>query len=253
MTHLTDEQFEDVMLNRTPPRHLLECRICADRLQEKQALAERLRRSLSGVQAGEHLAEQVKRKLRIRVQPAESPCRKHRGIHPRLWMAAAAAFAVIPLFTMLFAPSSAIAAKAELIQIHNLNIDPDHTFFSESDPVKLAAFFKRNLGFKPLMPATGMGLSLRGCCVQRFRGKEIGSYAVDTPNGIISIVVVPDTPADLGMKDFFLMNGYRSGKSVFADNSMVAVRIGNYTYCAIGQVSHNFLTSVLTQLLTDMI
>jgi hypothetical protein len=153
---------------------------------------------------------------------------------------------------MLFAPSSAIAANAELAQIHRMNLDPDHVFFSESDPLKLANYFKKNLGFHPLMPKTHQGLALRGCCVRHFRGKETGSYVVDTPDGIISIIVVPDTLSDLCMKNGFAKNGFQFGKSKFATNNMVSVRIGNYTYCAVGEVSDEYLTGVLVALLADV-
>lgn len=145
-----------------------------------------------------------------------------------------------------------MAANAELAQIHSWNLDPDHMFFSESDPAKLASYFKKNLGFHPLMPKNHQGLALRGCCVQHFRGRETGSYVVDTPDGIISIIAVLDTLSELDMNECLEKNGYKFGKTAFANNSMVGVRIGSYTYCAVGEVSHEYLTNVLVQLLADV-
>lgn len=256
MNHLTKQQFESIMQGQLPPPlHLRECRACTDRLAEKQALARRLRSAFASVQAGGDLAQRVKRRTRVRVHAADTEKTVSRTAHPvhwRYWMAAAAAVAVIPLLTMLFTPSNAMAAQEELVRIHTLNLDPDHAFFSESDPVKLASYFKRNLGFNPLMPQTRQGLALRGCCVKHFRGRQTGSYVVDTPDGVMSIIVVPDTLEDLGMTDGFKKNGYPFGRSHFADNNMVSVRIGNYTYCAVGEVSHDYLARVLEQLLADV-
>lgn len=255
MDHLTDEQLELAMQDlKSAPCHLAECRICSDRLLEKQALADRLRSAFSGVHASSELAEQVTRRIRVRASTGkhslQSPGKAHSQFKP-WWIAAAAAAAVIPLAILFMAPSSAMAAKAELAQIHAMNLDPNHTFVSDADPARLAGYFKRNLGFNPIIPKTGQGLSLRGCCLQYFKGRQTGSYVVDTPNGIMSVIVVQEMPGDLGMNARFEAEGTTFYKSAFAQNNMVCVRIGVYTYCAVGEVSHEYLTSLLSQLLAD--
>lgn len=103
----------------------------------------------------------------------------------------------------------------------------------------------------PHAPEPPTGLALRGCCVQHFRGRETGSYVVDTPNGVISAIVVTDDLDELGMTDCFVSNGCRFGKSAFAKNRTVGVRIGHYTYCGVGEVSYEYLTDLLCQLLAD--
>jgi len=255
MNHLTDEQLELAMQDlKSAPCHLAECRICSDRLLEKQALAARLRSAFSGVHASSELAEQVARRIRVRASTgkhnSQRPGKAHSPFKP-WWIAAAAVAAVIPLAVLLMMPSSVMAAKAELAQIHAMNLDPDHTFVSNADPAHLAAYFKRNLGFDPIIPRTGQGLSLRGCCVQYFKGRQTGSYVVDTPDGIMSIIVVQDMPDDIGINTRFEKDGTTFYRSAFAQNNMVCVRIGVYTYCAVGEVSHEFLTSLLSQLLAD--
>jgi hypothetical protein len=256
MNHLTEEQFESIMQGQMAPAdHLQECEICSNKLAEKKAIASRLRSSFSDIQASDQLAEQIKERLAVRVRPSASPPKVNRTmIFPywRYWAATAAALIVIPLIVMLSTPSQAMAAKAELVKIHSHNLNPDHTFFSESDPGKLANYFKRNLGFNPLMPRSGQGLALRGCCVKHFRGKETGSYVVDTPDGVMSIIVVTETLDGLGMNEQFERKGYTFGKTTFADNNMVGARIGHYTYCAVGEISCEYLTNLLVQLLTDV-
>ncbi|MHC4926185.1 MAG: hypothetical protein ACYTER_02450 [Planctomycetota bacterium] len=256
MSHLTEEQFESILQGHTPPAdHLQKCEFCTNKLAEKKALATRLRSSFTNIEASDQFAEQLKKRLSVRVQPSASPPKAHRTkIFPywRYWAATAAALIAIPLIVMLSAPSQAMAAKEELVKIHNHNINPDHTFYSESDPQKLANYFKRNLGFNPLMPQAGQGLALRGCCVKHFRGKETGSYVVDTPDGVMSIIVVTETLDDLGMDERFEKMDYTFGKTTFADNNMVGARIGHYTYCAVGEISCEYLTNLLVQLLTDV-
>ncbi len=257
MSHLTEEQFESILQGRThPSNHLQECEVCSNKLAEKRAITTRLRSAFSDVQASDELTEQIKKRLSAQVHRSVSPPKavhRTRVLFPqwRYW-AAAAAIIVIPLIVMLSAPSQAMAAKAELAKIHAHNLDPDHSFFSESDPQKLANYFKRSLGFNPLMPQAGQGLALRGCCVKHFRGKETGSYVVDTPEGVMSIIVLTETLDDLGMDEKFERNSYAFGKTTFADNNMVSARIGHYTYCAVGEISCEYLTNLLVQLLTDV-
>lgn len=256
MSHLTEEQFESILQGQTPPAdHLQECKICSNKLAEKKAITDRLQSAFSDIQASDELAEQIKKRVSVRRQHSMSPFKVNQTkVFPRwrYWAATAAVLMMVPLIVMLSAPSQAMAAKAELVKIHNHNLNPDHTFFSESDPHALANYFKRNLGFNPLMPQAGQGLALRGCCVKHFRGQETGSYVVDTPDGVMSIIVVSETLADLGMDERFEKKGYTFGKTTFAENNMVSVRIGHYTYCAVGEVSCEYLTDLLVQLLTDI-
>ncbi|MHC5159836.1 MAG: anti-sigma factor [Planctomycetota bacterium] len=256
MSHLTEEQFESILQGQLAPSdHLQECEICSNKLAEKKAIAHRLRSSFSDIQASDQLAEQIKERLTTQIRPSVIASQVDRmKIFPywKYWAAAAAVLIVTPFIVMLSAPSQAMAAKAELVKIHSHNLNPDHTFFSESDPEKLANYFKRNLGFNPLMPLTGQGLALRGCCVKHFRGKETGSYVVDTPDGVMSIIVLTETLDDLGMDEQFERNSYAFGKTTFADNNMVSVRIGHYTYCAVGEISSEYLTNLLVQLLADV-
>jgi hypothetical protein len=256
MSHLTEKQFESILQGQVSSAdHLQECKICSNKLAEKQAIATRLRSAFSDIQASDELAEQIKKRLSVQVEHTVSPPKVNRTIpfpHWRYWAATAAVLIAIPFIVMLSAPSQAMAAKAELVKIHAHNLDPDHTFFSESDPQKLANYFKRSLGFNPLMPQAGQGHALRGCCVKQFRGRETGSYVVDTPDGVMSIVVLTETLDDLGMDEKFERDSYTFGKTTFAKNNMVSVRIGHYTYCAVGEISSEYLTSLLVQLVTDV-
>jgi hypothetical protein len=147
------------------------------------------------------------------------------------------------------APPAVVAAQAELVKIHEHNLSANHEFYSEADPEKLAEYFKTKLGFSPTMPRPGRGLALRGCCVRHFRGQVVGSYVVETPQGVMSIVVVTDRPESLGMGQKFQHGQYTFWKSSFAKCDMVTARLGDYSYCAVGEISHEYLTELLGRLM----
>jgi len=292
MTHLTDEQFEDVVEGRQPqPDHVDECGACRDRLAEHKAVRARLQSAFASVRAGPSLVERVRRAARpsprlrraaVASASATSSCggppepsrrrsakaatqagtpaandahRRPPRIH-RLsgatWAAIAAAAAVlviaIPALIYLTAPESASAAPAELARIHTDNLQAQREFFSDADPARLAEYLKTRVGFQPATPRLGQGMAMRGCCVAHFKGQAVGSYVVDTPRGPFSVIVVPQAPDELGMGRSFLSGGKTFWADTFAANNMVAVRIGGYSYCAVGEVPQELLTQVLLNL-----
>lgn len=259
MSHLNDEQFEQILQGiEFDPKHMEECEHCRNRLAEKKALAERLRSAFANVEAGQELAQSIREQIDSKSKSSQQ-VRGGGGLalraHWRGWTAAvsgmAALIAIGVLLTSLGNPSPAMAAQEELVAIHRHNLTKDHEFHSEADPEKLAAYFKSKLGFNPRMPEPGHGLALRGCCVKHFQGQVTGSYVVDTPEGVMSVVVVADTPESMGITGKFEFDGYTYFKSSFAKCDMVSVRIGDYSYCAVGEISHSYLTELLSRLLPD--
>jgi len=257
MTHLTDEQFEDVVQARAPePAHLAECRSCRERLAEAKAVRERLQSAFGSVHASPALADRIRGALADAggSAAAERPVRRPVIWHlPRLaWAGVAAAAAVlvvaIPVILYLTAPESASAAQAELARIHAGNLAANHKVFSDADPARLADYLKTQLGFEPATPKLGQGMAMRGCCVAHFKGRAVGSYVVETPRGPLSIIVVPQEPQAMGMTEHAEAGGKAFWTGAFARNSMVAVRLGGYTYCAVGEVPHDLLTQILLNL-----
>ena len=259
MNHLTDEQFEDIIQGLLPePQHLADCDRCRELLAEKAAIAERLRTAFTSVKLNKQLANNIRMQLTNKAEP-KKPQFKKRLWDVRFqriaWPAAAAAVLVMVIFlgTYVMSPPSAMAARAELVNIHkhNLSADHEHEFYSEADPEKLAEYFKSKLGFSPSMPMADQGMALRGCCVRHFRGQVVGSYVVDTPQGVMSVIVVTDKPETLGMDGKFERQGRVFRKSSFAKCNMVTVRLGDYSYCAVGEISHEYLTELLSRLMPE--
>ena len=257
MNHLTEEQFEDIIQGLLPePEHLADCGRCRELLAEKTAIASRLRSAFASVRPDERLANNIRAQFTNKAIPKQAQFVKRlRNIRFQriAWPAAAAAVLVMAVILGIYVinPPSAMAARAELVKIHKRNLSVDHEFFSEPDPEKLAEYFKSKLGFSPSMPVPSRGMVLRGCCVRHFRGQVVGSYVVDTPQGVMSVVVVADKPQSLGMGGKFEHQGQVFWKSSFAKCDMVTVRLGDYSYCAVGEISHEYLTELLSRLMPE--
>ncbi len=255
MNHFSDEQFEDIMQGEDIDlTHLRQCRDCQNRLAEKQAVAARLRSAFSSVQPGQNLAKKIRSRINATAEVTMTfqrtwLNRRSRQLWPVLAAAAAILIVLVPLSLYFGAPSAANAAQAELVKIHEHNLSPDHEFYGEAEPEKLAEYFKSKLGFDLRLPEPGHGMALRGCCVRHFRGQVVGSYVVDTPEGVMSVVVVTDKPESLGITGKFKKGPHTYWKSSFAKCDMVSVRIGDYSYCAVGEISHEYLTELLSRLL----
>ncbi len=258
MNHLTDEQFEDLIQGKDVRfAHLKDCIECRGRLSEKQALASRLRLAFAKIKPQDSLAEQIRRKLNVSSMRVKHTGKRHllnvlfqRQTWLRLASAAAVLIIAIPFVFFLAEPSSASAAKAELVNIHkhNLSADHEHEFYNQADPKKVAEYFKGRLGVSPIILRTRQGQSLRGCCLCRFKGKIVGSYVVQTPKGVMSIVVITDKPQSLGMDRKFRIGNRVFWSSSFAKHKLVIIRIGQYSYCAVGKGPDSHLTELLTQL-----
>ena len=265
MNHLTNEQFEDIMQGKDVDlTHLNQCQDCRDSLAEKQAIASRLRSAFMSVKADEGLAGRILSQINDGSETADTvgSIRHTQTIHlhHKLWFGLAAAAAVlvvlVPLSMFVFIPSSAQAAQAELVKIHEQNLSPHRELYNDADPEKLAEYFKDKLGFTPAFPCTGQGMAIRGCCVAHFKGQIVGSYIVDTPRGVISVIVVSDTPKQMGMTRMSEKTGYEQSfwESSYAQCNMITIRLDDYSYCAIGEISkisHKYLKDLLNRLLPN--
>jgi hypothetical protein len=255
MNHLTEEQFEDIIQGYLPePQHISECQDCKRALEEKRAVRNRLHTAFKTVKPNEELITHFRSKLvsftKAHEETGHVKSFKIIPFRTIAWPAVAAMLviaAVIGIYTA--GPRAAMAAPAELAQIHQSNLSNNHEFYSESNPEKLAQYLTNELGFSPSMPVPGKGMALRGCCVRHFRGQIAGSYVVDTSEGIISIVIVTDKPDSLGMESTFEQNGHVFYKGSFEKCNIITTRLGDYSYCAVGEISYEYLTELLSKLL----
>ncbi len=260
--HLNDEQFEEALAGaEIHAEHLSACADCRRRLQAHRDMRGRLQRAFSSAAAPADMAGRVRggmATLSVAMQSTRRsglPATRVTRWMPALAAAAAGLILAVPLIVVSLSTSD-IQAAQQLAQIHQANLarmnmnDPNQ-FYAQDDPAKLAAYFKDKLHFTPAMPRLEEGLEMRGCCKSHFDHGIVGSYVVQTPSGYTSIVVVGDGPGRLGLKDKIERNGQTFFHGVSGCCTLVAVRRGEYTYCAVAM--SNLGTDKLVDLLGRLV
>jgi len=260
MSHLTEEQFEAILQGEVKaPDHIEACSECRALLAEKRALAERLRQTFTSVRASSDLAERLRANLAVSSDGAAATRYRSRTIlraaqrHLRATLAAAAAILLIavPAALYLGTSSEAHAAHLELVELHQKNLSSMGQLFVHDDPRELAGHLEEETGHHPAMIAETSDMTVCGCCTRRFRGHKIGSYLVETPAGHVSIIVLPNSPESLGMTpDKTQRFAPRTIWHAACEGCNIAmVRIGDRSYCAVGEVTQEDLERVLDNLL----
>ena len=182
---------------------------------------------------------------------AKGPRRTPRILRFRLWPAvAAAAMLVLAVPVLYYLSQPATAAADELAAIHAHNLAPEAALIAPNDPAAMKAYFRKRLGYLPALPESVTDVSIRGCCLCRFRDRAAGTYVVRTEAGPVSIVVLTDPPESLGMTRHHCDCGpdCTCVKGSTGKCNVVARRRGGYTYCAIGEVPHDVLGALLHRL-----
>ena len=255
MSHLTDEQFEGLLQGQDLYRdHLDQCEQCRAHLSEKQALAERLRSAFSQINPSLDLSRRIREQASHKAKPAGQASAIRIKQRLRIWtagMSAAAAVLVIAcILAFSLTPSTAQATPSILAEIHTQNMAGQHKFWAETDPNALVARYTERLGFAAQLPCPCQGLKLCSCCIEPcLKGNTVlGTYVAGTDQGIITVAVVNDKPESLGKGDIIQEGGRRFYQSSFGPCHMVAARMGDQTYCAIGKMAHSHLKDLLVQL-----
>ncbi len=246
MTHLTDEQFESILLGQWGhDEHLRECEQCRARLKEKQAMARRLRSAFAGIQPAETLTQSIREQVGVQVFGTTA---KLQGMRAK-WLArisAVAAVLLLGLFAVFsLSPSSAHATQTSLAEIHHMGMHGQHELCTQTDPALLAKQYQQKLGVPTQLPPNNDKTKLCTCCINKcLKHDIIGTYGVGTKQGMITVAIVEVMPDTLG-KPMLDANYYQSQRD---ECKMVAVRIDEQTYCAVGQMEHSYLQDLLRQL-----
>jgi len=257
MNHLTDEQFEDILHGNTNvPEHVERCARCRARLDEKRAVARRVHQAFSSIQAPPGLADRIRAGIAASAKADATPERARiipLYLHRHLWsgLGAVAAVLVLAVSIGLFVGtgSQANAAQVALTEIHHLNLDALGQLVNEQDPNALCAYMEGQVGHCPAMPHAGSGMNTCGCCVRQFQGQQVASYVVQAKDAPVSVIVVPESPEDLGLTPrakTAAMRDIWQGKHACCN--IACVRRGEYSYCAVGQVTQKELATVLNAL-----
>lgn len=253
MTHLADEQIDEVMAEAGQPPalegHLAACERCRRRLAERRAVVRRLRRAFESVRVPEALAGRIRAKLPA-ADAATAPPTRRRGRIIRLrpeqlgWALPAAAIVLIFVVPFFLPGEPAIAAQEELALIHRRNLSGENGFHSADDPAKIAAFLSSEAGFVPVLPA-GAGIKYTGCCVARFRGRPAASYVIRTGAGPVTIVAADVRIESLKLAHRLTRDGHVICCCCHGKCRIAAVMIGGRCYTAVGEVEREELVRLL--------
>lgn len=254
MNHLTDEQLEDVLLTgHAETGHLDGCPQCRARLAEKQAIGNRLRAAFADVHAPAGLADRIRAVLPSRDEPRNTEAGRVLPVPwPKwaTWVGVAAVLAIGAGLLFRFGlPAFETEAQAQLIQVHQANQEPNSGVFLDSDPARLANHLRSRLGVAPQPPHTGDGITLRGCCVRTFCRTPVGSYILNTPAGMVSIIGIRTSPQSVGLQKTSHCAGCGRDcacwKKSLGKVNLAAIQREEFAYYAVGTGSAEQLTAVL--------
>lgn len=258
MSHLTEEQFEDVLqgcAQASEQEHMDWCPECRARLKEKRALARRMSAAFSSVQAASGLANRIRAQIAA-ARPAKTQPRII-GLHARrqrVWSALAIAAIIMVVVTLRISridPSAHVrAAQVELVGLHRINLNSrDSLMADEGHPQSCnCACMQSRSGKGQAMPCCQRGLCLGGCQERQFQGRLVGCCVIRQPNAsAISVFVIPQAPEALGMTPAPTTTA--SGQAIWQAScgscNMASVRMGQESYCVIGQVPQEDLVALL--------
>ncbi len=257
MSHLTDEQFEDILQGRAEvPEHVDQCPQCGARLEEKRALARRVSRAFSSLHAGADLADRIRAGIAAAGGPAAGaearprvlPLRVRRHVWSGLALAAAILIVAIPRSLHLDTGSRVKAAQTALAGIHRTNLDSlEQLMEGEGSPQKCQCAAGQ-MEDGTVMPCCARGLCMCGCRMRDFQGRIVPSCVVEKPNTPpISVVLLPASPEDLGMTPVATRTA--SGQVIWHATcgacNMASVRLGTGSCCVIGEVPVENLVALL--------
>jgi len=259
MSHLTEEQFEDILRDASHvPEHVDRCPLCRARLEEKRAIAQRVRQAFLSVDAPSGLADRIRAGIAAPDEPAAAARGRTRVIplyiRHHLWPGLAAVAAIlifaVPIGFYVSTSSQANAAQVALEEIHHANLDSLGQLVTNNDPNVLREYLEDQVGHSPAMACTGSGLNMCGCCVRKFQGRSVASYVIKRNNVPVSVIAVPQSPEALGMvmtdrKTTAMRDIWQARHQCC---NMAAVHIGEYSYCVVGRVPQDELAVILNAL-----
>ena len=252
MNHLSEEQLEDILAGRTDEPAEMDP-ASRRKLEAMRAVRHRLQAAMASAEPSASLAEGIAAKL----DDADSQAQPRVIRFPAwAWKVVAAAAVVtliaVPIWFQFGRAEPALAAQEEFYQIHHTNLAHGGDFVEMTDPNAVSAHLAPHLQAPLRVPVTE-DVDLQGACAARFRGRAAASYLVRTPHGLISVVVVREDPEtfhfDRRHTDLMTDRAVYQGQQ--DEYRLLATRVGNLTYCVIGQVNQEGLLHIMAILIAN--
>ena len=257
MSHLTDEQLEDILQGRAEaPAHADECPECRARLAEKRALARRVDKAFSSIYAGADLVGRIRAEIAAaggttmgtKDGPRIVPLRARRHIWSGVAIAAAILIVAIPRGLHIDTGSRVKAAQTALAGIHRTNLDSLEQLMEDDGSARKCHCAAGQMEDGTAMPCCARGLCLCGCRARDFQGRVVPSCVIEEPNTPpISVVLVPESPQALGMAlgAGRTVTGQAIWHATCGACNMASVRMGPGSCCVMGDVPMESLVALL--------
>jgi anti-sigma factor RsiW len=253
MSTLNDDNFESILSGDKPvPPELADDAALERRLATHRALKDRLHKAFDDVAPDAAFAERLRQELASAdpAKPASQDRRRvRREVRFRMWPLVAAAAVVvlvaIPLGVLLLGPEEVMAARKEFARLHALHETGDAALFHDEDPARMAAHLKKELSYDATVRSLAPGETVRGCCVDRFRGRKVASYVLETPHGVVSIIVSSESPEQLQLRHRIERSGRTLWRCRHGNCRIAGIVCGERSYYAVGDVPPEVLTDLL--------
>ncbi len=250
MSHLTDEQFEDILQGSAEvPEHVDQCPQCRERLEEKRALARRMQQAFSAIHASTDLADRIRAEIAAAGQAmTETTARARRHIWSGLAIAAAILVVALPRILPIDTGSRVTAAQTALAGIHRTNLSSLEQLMEDEESGKQCQCLAGRMDDGTVMPCCPRGLCMCGCRMRDFQGRGVPSCVIEEPNTPpISVVLIPESPEALGMTPGAgrTVTGQTIWHATCGACNMASVRLGAGSCCVIGDVPNEKLVALL--------
>lgn len=215
-----------------------------------EALRGRMQKAFASVHAPAGLKARIEERLSAKA-PSAAPARSR--IFRLRWPAAIAASILVAVgllgVYLATTPAEATAAQMELVSIHEHNLSDKAGLFQAAQPEELHEYLQKRVKDAPPIPQPAPGTKFQGCCVANFEGKPAASYLIQTPEGPVTIIVLPQKPQAMGMKLWGEKDGLTYWSAKPAQCTMAGVECSpkcGHTFYAVGQVPVETLVKALS-------
>ncbi len=246
MTPLNDEQIEAVLQGRRPYPADMDAQT-AGRLAERRAIRQRLRGAFASVTPDEAWASTLRQRLRAEARQAQASRRRAIPFPFRGWKPIAAAAALLlavgAAFVLTHASPAGAADFFESVHAAHLadNYEP------QSDPQKVAARLGEHVGKPVRVPAGNPKVNVEGCCTRKFKDRTVGAYLIRCGHGKTSILILPQTPRELGLGAPVKIDGRDYWQGAAGKCRYIATRLPAKTYVAVSRIPRDVLLRCLRE------
>ncbi len=228
---LSREDMEDILQGKPIPSPIDEQ--SEARLKEALAIRNRLRSAFLAVRPDDAISRRITASVLERHDQRLDTSRRMFWLAPSLAAAAALIFGAVLVAVTMPTGGNPYEAQALLEHIHEQNLVSGGGLTAQDRPAQAASFFQDRLGFRPVMPASDLA-QIQGARVVEFMENRAASYLVETDLGPVSFLVTDLPPEKLNFDHQRQVRGKALWYCGFRHCRMVAMRLGDKTYLAIG-------------------